>query len=436
MKRFSLFLLTLFFIACTSDSEQSEVMNQSDEEMEVGSEQDEDIVEEENQTELFSFAVQVNGNYFNESTIGKIYLSNLEGEILASEILSNNVKSNIEMELDSASEFDVTYYIQRDFGDRRVVEIKSFVDVSSGEYFLNAEEKLNGNGDNFIVTFLNTGFPLEEVNSFSGASFSGSENGGFHELETSLPNYPGSIYAAFLSPNDSQQKYYFGEGITRNSNFEIDYAGLPFVENEIDIKYPSDADIYRIRLNGFRDYANGVRLLRNVDKSEVPMDKLVFPNGIFDNYVLNTTLGYGTTSQRQYSLKHYGIPESRTFDLPDLEAQILSSEIEDFNMTSESEYDYSDIFYSFFDRENNSSFYTYNIYTKGSGNVVFSKRALLDNILAENLSVTSDRYRFNYISLTNNSYFGNDEVKLIQSTMEGWDEFPHGTVIESYRPNN
>lgn len=215
---------------------------------------------------------------------------------------------------------------------------------------------------------------------------------------------------------------------------------MPFVENSINVEYPSGTDFFRVRLNGFYSPIEGVRGLRNVDESEVSTDELVYPDGIFDNYVLDATLVYGTTSQRQYFLKNYGLPESQTFDLPDFDGQILSKEMNDFNMTSNSEYHYSDVFYSFFDRDNNNSWYTFNIYKRGGGNVVFSKQALLDNILSENLSITSDRYRFNYVTLTNNSFFGNDEVKLIQNRMankiEGRDEFPNGTVIESYRLNN
>lgn len=440
MKRLFFFIILILSIACSSDAEEPDMINQTDDEVVMEEESPEEGMGEEqgeeNQTELFSFSVQVNGSYFNDFTIGKLYLSNSEGEIIAWEDLINNEKSSIELELDGDSEYDITFYKESVFEGRTNVDINTFIDVSSAEYSLTAAEMLNGNGDNFIVNFFDTGFPLEEINFFTRGVTASPANGGNYELDANLPNYPGSFYAAFLSPDDSSPRYYFGQDIDRNSSFQVDFKSLPFVENSINVEYPTGVDFFRVRLNGFYDYLDGVRLIRNVDESEISMSQLVYPNGIFDNYVLDASLVFGTTSQIRYQLQHFGMPESTSFTLPDLQGQILNSEMDAFNLTSNSAFHFGNVYYSFFDRDQNNSFYTFNVYKKGMGDISFSKKELLDNILSENLSLTADVFRFNYAELMNHSFIGEDEKKLIQTIIQDRREFPSGTTTEGYRFSN
>ena len=421
MKKLTLIVSAILFISCSDDSIDPVIPDVIID--------DEEVVEdnlEENVKEIISMNIQVDEGFLNGFNFGKLYLSNDLGEIVLEEVIENNSNVSLEIEKDANSDIDLTIIKQ----SSNYIDIDTFQAISSANYKF--ESPISGQIDDEVkITLLNTGVPWEKIVSLPGFSIFDNLDGGSFELTTNLKNYPGVIYISGLSVDDLHPRYYYSNNIESGSVIEIDYKSLPNVENKVQVEYPSGADITRVELNGFVTN-NDIREIEPVDTSRLSNDALVFPNDVFDNYELKALLVYGTTSQKQYEIRQFGIPTNATFILPDLGAQILSAELNDFELKTSAEYSYGSATFSFYKSDINL-LVNYEIHSAASPSISFSKNNLLDAILAVNPGLSSANLNFNYLTLTKNSLLENNYSKIIEAIINNKKEYLSGTKIETFK---
>lgn len=428
MQKLILFVIILIsFFSCSKSSEEIKQVANGDEEVVI---EDENMPEEENEVTLFTMKIDVKSSYFNENFSWHLSLSDSTGTVIKETQLENTSINVLEAEIDANANYDLTLLERRLFETSGVVTIRTYSNIKSGNYLL--EENDNGVGGDIIFTFINTGFPLEVLGFHSGVTIADPSNGGSFELETTLSGLPFDFYRTLLSPDDSRPRYYYNSLIETIEDLEIDYRDLPLIENTINIEFPSDSDFIDVSIHGFSNF-EGLRVSKLIDDSKNSRDIFFYPNNIFDNYEIRGRLVYGATfPQIIYEIAQYGKPENDSFSLPDLESEILNSDLDNFIMQSQSEYDFYTTTYTFLDR-NTNVFYRYLIFGEGKDEVMFSHKNLLSNILNETGDVSSEQLRFINTSLIRNSHLNKDYNSFIQSTIDigRRQEFPSGTLVES-----
>lgn len=421
MKKIILLIFAITFISCSNDA-----METISPEIVV-----DDIIDEgnelsEEEVELLTFNIQIEDGFLNGFDTGNVYLSNDLGEIIEYKEIVNNSTILIEIERLPNVKYDLTVEKK----SNNYIDIDTFTDISSGNFILESKGQFE-NSEDVNVSLNNTGFPWEKINFESGALSLNASNGGSAKWNTNLNLFSGTIYLAGLSPNEIQPRYFFEQDVLNGSNIDVDYLTLPFVENSVQIEFPSEADYTIVSLKGFRAY-NNLREMKNVDDSELSNDTYFFPNNIFDNYELNALLVFNDESQRQFEITKYGIPTSESFELPNFEANLISNRLSDFKLETNSEYDFSTVTYSFFNL-NIGLQVSYEIHSEPKNQLIFSKDGLMNNILNSTENISSSELNYISVVLLRNNELSGKYDEFIEAVINEKSEYPSGTSVEKLR---
>lgn len=427
-----LLLLSILFLFLQCSKSADEILPDAEDDKNPPTEQENEPQDDSTETKVLSISVQVDGDYYTNGFEGTLFLTNKDGELLTSKKLENDVNNILEHEVEVANDYDLTYIMLNTTDTNYPVDIHTFMNIEAGTFFLKALENNTSVDSDVIINFLNTGFPLEQLNSFTNSSVNDASGSGSYELDTRPSWYSGSLYVAFVSPNDGFPRYYFEKDIDPNNSYNVNYQELPSVENEIQIGFPLGADIIRARLWGYLEN-NGQMEWFSVDESEKANDSYFFPEGVFDGFELSASLTFGTTSQKSYDISYFGKPQSFQYTLPDLDGSVLSSELEDFNFVTERAYGFGTAFYGYFVNETRT-FYRYYIHGLGEDKVAFSNDSLIDKLFEEELNINSGNLKFAHYTMINNSALKGNYNGFIQSLIDrNTAAFPEGTLVESLR---
>lgn len=421
MKKLTLLVFAILFISCSDDA-----METISPEIVIDDVVDEDDDLSEEDVELLTINIQIEDGFLNGFDMGNVYLSNDLGEIIEEKEIVINSTISIEIEKLPNVKYDLT--IKKE--STNYIDIDTFTNISSSDYLLKSK-RIFQNSEDINVTMNNTGFPWEKINSGTGVFSLNAMNGGSVEWNTNLNLFQGTLYLVGLSPNEIQPRYLFAQDVLSGSNFEVDYLTLPFVENSVQIEFPSGADYTKINLKGFKTY-NNLREMKNVDDTELSNDTYFFPNNIFDNYELNALLIFNGESQRQFEITNYGIPTSESFELPSFEASLISSQLSDFELKTNSEYDFSTVTYSFFNLDISLQV-SYEIHSDATNQLTFSKNVLIDNILNSTENISSSELKYISVVLLRNNELSGNYNEGIEAVINENSEYPSGTRIEKIR---
>ncbi len=425
MKKCLFFLAIVFFFSCSSDATEMIPPDTNGGVVDGGQNPPGGEGQEEDETKVISISIQVNGDFFGSSLQGEMILSNANGEILARKELLNNALNEIDMEVDGDLAHDFTYLTRDSSEAAYKVAVQTFTKVEGGTYVLE-DIRTSGNGDEFMFKLINTGDDIESLNQPTAGSSRSTGNGGSYSNNFSLKDYPGSFYAAFLSSNDSRPRYYYNDRLERNAEVEQDYTALPFVENSVNLDFPL-LNIFSVSLSGFIEEDAG-RKLKLIDQSGSSKAELNYPEGIYYNYKLSAFLNCCNDFPRAYQIIEYGLPVSKTFELPIYEAVLVDADLDSFQMNSLTEHHFNTVKFSNRQETFDDPIYTFEIHGMGETSLELSKKDLYDSIFIDG-EVTSGDINFGSLKLMNHSFLNEDYQEYIQSILGERQEYPAGTRI-------
>ncbi len=425
MKKCLIFLAVVFFFSCSSDGTEMVPPDMNGGVIEGGQNPPGGEGQEEDETEVLSISIQVDGDFFGNSLQGEMLLSNANGEVLSRKELLNNTLNEIAMEVDGDLAYDFTYLIRDSSEAAYKVAVHTFTDVKGGMYVLE-DTPTNGNGDQFLFSLLNTGDDIESLNQPNTGAMRSTGNGGSYSNNFGLKDYPGSFYAAFLGSNDSEPRYYYNARLERNAEVSLDFTELPFVENSVTLDFPS-VSIFGVSLSGFVDEDAG-RKLKLIDQSGSAKAKLYYPEGIYDNYKLSAFLNCCSDFPRAYEIIAFGLPVGLTFELPIYEATLVDDSLDNFQMNSLTEHHFNTVKFTNGQSNFDDPVYTFEIHGMGTTSLDFSKKDLYDNMFPDG-EITSGDINFGSLKLINHSFLDGAYEQYIQSVLGEREEYPSGTRI-------
>ncbi len=345
-----------------------------------------DADDSDQQFQEFTVTLNIDPNHsfgtFAESA--RAFLSDQDGEIVASEDLQPGQTTTLTTNADPTSIFDLTYVIYKYYGvvNEKVYSIETFSNVQQGTYNLGPKKIMEDTNDEIYIHLSNTGYPCEAVATSAGYGTFGPENGGYLNWQANLVGSPTSdYYAAFKSPNDQFNRYVWLEDVAEGSSFNIDYTTLPEIQNLVTTAVPAndyayfqlfglvENDANKISHSiGYDNFSNGIASFTNA-----------VPQNVFDQYLLELTYRDGSTTNFN-QLRTSAIPTQVT--IPPLDLTVNNPSPQSFNMNLVGD----GILYNVsFVNENASGsiFVGHFIYGAVAPEVSFSKENLRLNVQAE-----------------------------------------------------
>ena len=310
---------------------------------------EEGMVDDIDTSVLSSFQVEVSDYFYQEVTNytqrGSIYLTDKDGAKLAKADLINT--SNVVLNADfdnSDNRVDATFVLEWDYGTSIVYTIKTFIDVDPAEISLLGEQEVNSSGGEAKVVIQNTGGNIGDV-FFSTGGYGGTSGiSGTAVYDYNFNQTPDNVLMTFKRDNQSFGRYLWLEGVTGTSVDTFNHDDIPMLET-VTRNYPAN-DKVRIDMSATRvdDPHRPYYIFSHSDDNGAASNDLRFPDGIFDEFQVYTTV---TMGNRRYWTEEKGNTVAATYQLPDLDFQVDGSTIDDLQVTTGSTYDYyTFIFYA------------------------------------------------------------------------------------------
>lgn len=327
--------------------------------------------------------VDANHSFGNFPQSAKAFLSDQDGEILASGDLLPGQTTILMASVEDASILDLTYLIynyNNDF-NVKVYSMETFTNVQQGTYNLGPKNEIEDTYDEIYIHLTNTGYPCEAVATPSGQGTFGPENGGYFNWQANLVGSPKSdFYMAFKSPNDPLNHYLWLEDVTEGAIFNMDYNTLPKIQNTVNTALPANDNVGYQIFGLVENDANNIHHLvadGNFINGTASLTSAV-PQNVFDQFL--TEISYSNANNHFFH-------QSRTSSIPtEIPATTLNLTVnnpspQNFNMDLVGN---GILYNASFTNANaaGSLFFTNSIYGEAAPTVSFSKENLRLNIQA------------------------------------------------------
>jgi len=289
----------------------------------------------------FEVTLNVDANYQSNPFVKSwyVFLSDQAGNILDSGELQAGQSLILNATGEPSDVYDLSYVYNSyyDFINEETYTINTYSNIDSGEYNIFPRQSFENTNDEIYLNLYNTGYPCEQTSSTSGAGGFGPENGGYYNYTGNLVGSPNSdFYISFKSPNDQFDRYFWQKNVTEGSVFNIDYTGLPVINNVVDVQSESNT-IYGYGVEGLIDgdiddihhsiregnYPNGLGAV------SIPI-----PENVFDSFYFRLSLGNG--SFRSFKVLHTPTVPTNVL-APEQSFTVNSPSPANFNMTTSGE---------------------------------------------------------------------------------------------------
>jgi hypothetical protein len=328
-----------------------------------------------------------------------IYATNEDGDLIASAALSNNATFDLKAFYDIANKsYDITHLAKYESNGVTNYSIYTFPKASYGhytkeKYIFNTAEK------QAIIRIENTG-SNPEIEGLSGAGIrSSNDNGGWIEVEYNLQEIPDNMYLSIRGGGDTDWKYIWLEDIYENDQDTLQYSALPVLSlaNSTTVDLPSN-DNLSYKIAGFTSSTSLRRYIITDIHENQEVNSVVqnIPSGLFSMFERNVILING---DKFYRTKERKSSVSNSYSLPILDYEVLDTSVANFEMTSNSIYDYYSIY---FERANQDYTVTWSFEGKGESTVNVRFPNLVNEIFTEhpNFSISDLSYMSERIKTT------------------------------------
>jgi hypothetical protein len=369
------------------------------------------------------FSITIPDDFYNSLNDSEeyIYATDEDGDLIASAALSNNATFDLKAFYDIANKsYDITHLLKYESNGVTNYSIYTFPKASYGHY--TKEKYVAYPEKTAIVRIENTGNNPEIEGLLSGGETNSSNgNGGWIEVEYDLEQIPDNRYLSIRGGGDTEWKYIWLEDVYENDQDTLQYNALPVLAlaNSTTVNLPSN-DNLSYQITGFTSPESSKRhLITDIYESQGASSAVQnIPSGLFSMFERKVRLidadKYYTTMEKNSSV-------SNSYSLPNLDYEVLDTSVANFEMTSNSAYDYYDIY---FRRVNQD--YKIRWFFKGKGESTVNVRFpnLVNEIFTEHPNfVISD------LSLYGESITSSEGIEKFEDFVGSWFESVYGKLL-------
>lgn len=356
---------------------------------------DDESFEELEQIELFSGQVSEN---FYPTYNKKLFITDTDGQIIASTPLINNESFTIDTSFDiNNDQYDATFFFENTSNTGQNYILHTFVDVQPYQI----ELALLGLAPNFVGQashHLNT---TDILGDFLGNTYgSHSYSNGYYTVKTDLIEPTENFYLTFKNYTENSHRYIWKENITDQTNDTLDLSSTMEIESPISISYPENEYLSSIILgyvNGNLQEEFGLAWITEEDGA-VQLDHYI-PENIFSNYRIFTTIDYGFASLVKLENTNT-IPLTQSFTSFNVD---IINELYNLEMNFSDNADFFSTYSTYSIPFSNQNKIKWNVYGRSSNKLEYNFPNLIDLMIPEIPELTSDSLRLYSVELFNYS---------------------------------
>jgi len=316
----------------------------------VNCEKDDVIVEKDDQSEQLTdlITVIVSDNYLGQvkelNYKGYLFLSTDDGNVFAEHTLHNNETITVQEQFDLNNTYNATFLNVVTYPDGFVTYIiKTFNDIRPDVFNLTRKERLNDLGT-FKIELANVGSNVEIIT--SSHSYSLAINNGVMDMDVEREtNSSEQSYFVFQRNTDNYKKYLLFDV---ESDYNVfDYDKLARIDKLIEINYPN-FETCRSYVSGSNkfDFSSEINLSTMEAFNSSGQFLFEVPNEFFDNYKVVTHLKKEGLS---FYTKEIFSSLLLSYKIPELELSVENSNLSNYTIKSNSDFDYYSTSYVFYD---------------------------------------------------------------------------------------
>ncbi|GAB3334554.1 hypothetical protein GCM10027429_15890 [Marivirga atlantica] len=377
-------LITLFIYSCSSKEEEQKEQGPQD-------------------FRRLSLSLASDNYYDTENYSGNLYLSNQNGEIVDQAELVNNATSELIMDYDSNSDFDLTtvdrYEFERSNKEFISYRLKTFNSIEPYNFEIKEPQiAYADSGASAFLNIANTGGNIRDIvtaNYYNRNITSTEAN-----FEIYLINQKEDIYLSFLPAGKDIPRYILLEDIENGFSTDYELADLPLANDQIVINYPQ-TDELSVEIWGAvqSDPENFFALLSSEWGSLNPPYSIHYiPTKEFVQFKQKTYLNIGNKEYQKMEIDNL---INTVFTIPDLDFQIINSNNETFEFSPTTNYDYYSIS-MYYKNEAENYEIIWNHYGKSSnGNVKIRYPKLLEILGPETMPESVNDFKITNTEIKN-----------------------------------
>ena len=314
--------------------------------------EDDTLVEMELPQENLLLTVNVSETYYANNdywtTSGEIYLTDNSGELLTDSVLLNDNGYSFNTDIDLGNTpYDVTFLQKEVYNDDGFTfyRLSTFLDMESST--INLFDGVNI-GEEARIVILNHPSGGE---TFTKGSTSSTSNK--IDLYFPLKRNPENVFISAKNDNEGFSRYLWLENLTGEAADTIEWSDIPVSNFSSTIQYPENDDV-ETTVYGITAQEETVEHLFSRERYAEGNLSTVheYPENFFSEF---RTVTYLTKNDNKYYKNTKGTSLPSEVTLPDFDFQVTNSSLDNFTMTSSSDYDYYTINFIYHNIEENYS---------------------------------------------------------------------------------
>jgi len=349
----------------------------------------------------------------NVKTSGHVFLTDDMGKPIIDRELSNNTTTELITEFDTDNKFDVTFLQKTEYLDENGkiqtnYNLKTFANVSPYILeFLQSKKIMKSKDEEIEIIINNTNGYLED---FIGGSSYGTTGGSNRtEYRTGLGRIPANIYFSFKHEEEELRRYVLLENLTKSSVIELEYSGLPVIEEVVTINYPEypEYDLVWIGIYGALSSDPNyffAPLAREIPYTGGITNNFNIPVSLFNKFRVITRVKLDNESFFTDEISNH---IDNNYTKPNLSFQVLNNSIQNYEISSSSVFDYYSI-YCYYNNDIENYSVNWSFYGQSQNNIKLTKPNILNLLDIGNTTPSFNDFKIPSTSLKNvegiNSY--------------------------------
>ncbi len=273
---------------------------------------------------------------------GYAIISDDEGNVLSTSLLSNNTTVNIEGDFDLQNkQYHLTFvtydkWIPFDDSDPGFhYTLKTYLDISGQDVQIAFNPNSSQLADVHIENIPD--FQIITFNgSFAGSGYDYSMDDASIHLEVPVSNAPEDIFIYWQKQGSPDRKFIFYEEMTGLHNVTFNYDDIPVMEDSVIVTAPQNTTVYQTVYGSKGTDNQYVEIAKNgtIDDNKITLH---FPNQIFDTYFVLTS---AVNENGRYFSERSMDEVATEYQLADLDFEVTDTSIDKYQMECDVEYDF------------------------------------------------------------------------------------------------
>lgn len=312
-------------------------------------------------------------NFSNQNRYAFAFLSDVNGEIIASEKLENSTSTTLtSIPFDGTETYHATIaeVTEKPDDGTQYFSIKTYLDIQPDDWTLDNSPI---NNSKYSTTYTLENVEVNEINLGGSGTFDGGSEPPF--LKLNVLQRVGKAFASIRGNGESQFRYLLRENIDSDQEETIQFEDLPFIETVQNIRLPDVAG-GNINVYGYTDqYKDKIQLIDESLWPNIPESiDIQIPEAVFDNFALSAY--FRQSGDKEYGFNYYKVIPAE-LQLPDFNFDVSNNTPDSPTFQFNQNYSY---FQASYFGVNGSQVINWEVFGAAEGTVTYTLPTLPENI--------------------------------------------------------